>query len=559
MQIDPVMAWKDAVQKNTYRSYFENTIRTKKELEQQFSMLCNVVLMVEDVAAAGCFLHFLEEQAETVSLSLSNRAYLQNTREIFESVEHWLPIQEMESSETKTVEFPQNVFPPAIESYANGIATALKVNRAPVYTAMLSACAATLQRKAVTVFCEDETQIIPLNLYVLLVGESGASKSPIFKTVFAPLQQCIAQATPAYQQALSAYKAKRDIHEERLRHRKKQLQSEDCPETEAEILAAQMQMDAILPPHNPNILSDDTTTEALTVKMFQCGETAAIVSDEPSTLHNILGQYTKDGNANNILYLKAFGGDRYAYNRRNAGGEIVLEHPLITMCIGTQYRTFDRLTQSDALLDNGLIQRFLWCHLESYKVDSSRIPFRDTAVKSAYFRMIERFYQMPDADAEEVIFWSEEACQVVHQALDTMWNVQKVHKTFLNKAEITVAKLAALLHMMWQDVGVHAECIDKDTAIRAVQLLEYFYETMFTERDFAGEELQKLEQKLYEKTIAVGRPRISRREILRTVCSNRTEKCELLLDTLLAERKIAVLNGKRKDSFEVLISPFWHL
>ena len=132
MQIDPVMAWKDAVQKNTYRSYFENTIRTKKELEQQFSMLCNVVLMVEDVAAAGCFLHFLEEQAETVSLSLSNRAYLQNTREIFESVEHWLPIQEMESSETKTVEFPQNVFPPAIESYANGIATALKVNRAPV-------------------------------------------------------------------------------------------------------------------------------------------------------------------------------------------------------------------------------------------------------------------------------------------------------------------------------------------------------------------------------------------------------------------------------------------
>ena len=113
--------------------------------------------------------------------------------------------------------------------------------------------------------------------------------------------------------------------------------------------------------------------------------------------------------------------------------------------------------------------------------------------------------------------------------------------------------------MMWQDVGVHAECIDKDTAIRAVQLLEYFYETMFTERDFAGEELQKLEQKLYEKTIAAGRPRISRREILRTVCSNRTEKCELLLDTLLAERKIAVLNGKRKDSFEVLISPFWHL
>ena len=101
-------------------------------------------------------------------------------------------------------------------------------------------------------------------------------------------------------------------------------------------------------------------------------------------------------------------------------------------------------------------------------------------------------------------------------------------------------------------MGVHAEYIDKDTAIRAVQLLEYFYETMFTERDFAGEELQKLEQKLYEKTVAIGKPRISRREILRTVCSNRTEKCELLLDTLLAERKIAVLNGKRKDSFEVL-------
>ena len=197
MRVEQMLAWKDAVQKNTYHSYFENTVRTKKELEQTFSMLCDVALMVEDVAAAGCFLNFLAEQAETVSLSLSNRAYLQNTREIFESVEHWLPIQEREASESKTVEFPKNVFPPAIESYANGIATALKVNRAPVYTAMLAACAATLQRKAVTVFCEDETQTIPLNLYVLLVGESGASKSPIFKTVFAPLQQCIAQATPA--------------------------------------------------------------------------------------------------------------------------------------------------------------------------------------------------------------------------------------------------------------------------------------------------------------------------------------------------------------------------
>lgn len=205
-----------------------------------------------------------------------------------------------------------------------------------------------------------------------------------------------------------------------------------------------------------------------------------------------------------------------------------------------------------------MIQRFLWCRMQSYKNDSERQPFTNTEAEEAYGAIVRNFYNYAPV-TPPVLRYTEEASRWLHDYLNSLWTNENITISFRNKAEKTVVKLAALLHLLTHGTEGDQQKISLATAKAAAAVHGWFYRDMFetAHEDEELLQLRKAEEKLYQKTVGAGQALFKRRTMQQAhICSG--ERLRSLLELLEAENKIQRQQiGKRADDFIYRVSPLW--
>ena len=98
-------------------------------------------------------------------------------------------------------------------------------------------------------------------------------------------------------------------------------------------LECQKELDELEEIHELQMILDDVTPEALIRVMKTNDEKIGIISAEGGIFGMMAGRYSN--NTNIDIFLKGYSGEYYSSVRVGSGG-IVLEHPLLTVCLAVQ-------------------------------------------------------------------------------------------------------------------------------------------------------------------------------------------------------------------------------
>ena len=119
----------------------------------------------------------------------------------------------------------------------------------------------------------------------------------------------------------------------------------------------------------PQIVMEDFTVQVLIRAMSNNqGKMMVISSDARETVNNLMGRYNR-GKTDDSVLIKAWGGERYSYDRKGDDGEMVSEsipRCLVGLVIMIQPDKADEMVQCEALATGGFLPR---CQLMFANVD----------------------------------------------------------------------------------------------------------------------------------------------------------------------------------------------
>jgi hypothetical protein len=380
--------------------------------------------------------------------------------------------------------FPLGALPPTLAEVVSDIAT---VTHTPVDFAALGVLAvlSTLASRRVDVAI-GRTHVEPLNLYLMLIANSGERKGPVHRATLAPLfvleRRLRQEAAPAITKA----REMRKLAERRLERLRDQAARCDDPAEREQIGALAVALALALPavPSTPTLVVSDRTVEMLEVELMQQDGALLLASEEAGTLLATMGgRYTRDGSLQLDVYLKAY--DRGEIDVARISREPVrCATPELSLFITPQRALLQQLRARPEFHDRGLLPRFLFS-LPPTPVGSRSVSTRAPAplIRAAYAALVERLAQTWTRQAEgqdlpHLVLagaswecWAAYYERVEHELLDE--GCFGTIKEWGNKQPGRVARLAGLLHLAAHPDPTDLE-ISVTTITPACQLGEYF-------------------------------------------------------------------------------------
>jgi len=353
--------------------------------------------------------------------------------------------------------FPVEALPPDLAKFVVQESTSKQVPQDLPGCLVLGALAAVSTDKCGISLAED--WIEPLNNYFIAVLPSGERKSPIFRDVFAPVEEIERRLVEDKKGMIDRGKLDHDLLEKRLQSLisiAAKAKPADRNSSEADAREIATELARIEVPIAPQLLADDATPEAVAGLLADQGGRIAIVSAEGGLFDIIAGRYSDKG-VNIDVYLKGYSGDSLRVNRRSRGPEHVAR-PALTIVLTVQPDVINGLAENQAFRSRGLLARFL------YSMPVSKVGFRETNPPSTHPEVRENWrvmltsianlpyptdtnsdrpliYLSADADALFQSYREEvEAAMRPGGELDDM-------QDWGNKLNGSVARLAGLLHI----------------------------------------------------------------------------------------------------------------
>jgi hypothetical protein len=258
-------------------------------------------------------------------------------------------------------EFPVAALPKWARDYVIALSYVLQVEPVVVALSVLGATALAVQGKAELAVRGGWVE--PLAFWSLTALRSGNRKTPALLRPLAPVRE--------YERDENLRRA---AYRERIRARKQQTTgkgkgkpdpSEGCPFAAAE-------------PPDLELFASDCTPEAIALALSEQQEAYAVVTDEPTTLAEILGGlYSEGKGANTGIYMAGYSGSPYR-RKRAKGQNAILERPTLSMMLIGQPEVFQDLTSRAALVALGFVGRFLVCkpidHLGNREIHDESVP-----------------------------------------------------------------------------------------------------------------------------------------------------------------------------------------
>ncbi len=353
-----------------------------------------------------------------------------------------------------------------------------------------------------------------LAVWVAAVGHPGTGKSPAAAAALEALSRLESEIGKGQSEALRSWERDR-LEAEATRA---QWEADIKAATKAGRPSPPMPIGADIPerPFPPRYRVHDITPEALVRAAYRALRGFLSYQDELAGLIGGFGKYHKaGGGAERAMYLSAYDGTSYGYDRVNDETRLWVERFLLSIAGGIQPDRFARMLGDSATDDDGLSARFLYLWPEWIK------PARPTQGPEVtfFFRALRRLHGldfMTDEDGRTV----PRIIQLTADAADVFYEWRERHhdkieaasglfRSWIAKRPGTVLRLSAIIEMIeWAagDGDVAPETVTLQSIERATKLVDDYFIPM-AERVFGDAALPENERAAatLAKQIALGR------------------------------------------------------
>lgn len=543
----------------------------------ELEALCHAALLSRNSFQAVEFLRALRDNAMLNPLTPEKVALLKSTLQRAEAVEEaggWQKITEKQQEKALHPTFPIGTFPPVIEEYLDNVAKQVQVRREMVYPAALAALALCTQGKYKVEYPDATHDQQHLCLYIGIVADPSERKSPVFKKVILnPFNKWYNDVKGDYEAEKARYKAEQKVLLKQLEAAEKGSTSKEKAATAVDDIAGlEEKLAEKKPPRNPYCLFDDTTPEALAKKLLESGENGGIFSEEAAFMEILAGRYTDKGkNQSPDLVLKAYNAEPVRVDRISREG-LVLERPLLSMCLMLQPELYNRIITNQNLQGRGCIARFLFCVPE--RMAGTRKAINNDIFQLSggeiYEGILRKFLdtERPEEQAVPVLRFAKELCsessdlgkhlQWLENTMRT-GNDMETQSPYVGKAGGKLTRIAGILHLLWgydQHTPISAE-----TANRAVQIHQFFFGEKLKEMQTEENQDEKLVQRvmcaLVRHTLEKGLAYLPQRDFYMKVKGgelNSMEQFRSILETLEERNVLQIVRTGNKKL--VYASPF---
>lgn len=231
----------------------------------------------------------------------------------------------------------------------------------------------------------------PTNLFVATALPPGERKSAVHRMVMAPVheveQQLVLDTVTERREAANRH----DILERRLKALRRQASNEDDPQERdrlaSEASACQQELEQVPSFVPPKLLADDVTPEALTSLLADQGGRMTVSSAEGGFIDIVAGRYSKNGEANLDVLLKAHAGDPIRVDRIGRESETV-DNPALTLVLAFQPDVLRSMGERASFAARGVLARFL------FAVPEPRVGSRQIAPEPANPGVLEQWRQL---------------------------------------------------------------------------------------------------------------------------------------------------------------------
>lgn len=313
----------------------------------------------------------------------------------------------------------------------------------------------------------------PLNLYFLIIANSGERKSPIVRLMTRPIYQ--------YEDLEnSRRKAQMEVDLANLNSWKKQIDTleRDGKIEEATKLRTQYREleDKRMKPLR--LIADDVTPEALTSLLSENKGILTLISTEGGLFDTLAGRYSNTVSIDTML--KAYSGDRIRVDRKGRESEVIND-PALTMLLSAQDNVLEGLMRNDVFKSRGLNARILYCRPKS-KIGTRHFdtPELPPELENKYQKLIHTLLQIPypEDGVPEVISLSSKAYKRVDsffswlepQLVGNLEHMDGWGEKFVGNT----LRLAGLLHCAVNQHTSPEIAVSLDTMNRAIKIAKYF-------------------------------------------------------------------------------------
>lgn len=231
----------------------------------------------------------------------------------------------------------------------------------------------------------------PLNAYFMAFADPASRKTAAVKAPLTPLVHAEKRLKDAAKPKHTEAKARREIAD-KLADKAITAASTTTNQTkrvelEQEAIEARLRADAIVVPSLPQILSEDSTPEAVVGVMVNNGGRAAAIAAETDALDTMMGRYSKSSNMG--ILLKAHSGESHRTNRRGRAAE-ELDRMNLTLMLMGQPAVLEKMVNNAEFAGRGFLARLLISvpdETVGYRTPGT--PAVDKEVAAEYARRIE--------------------------------------------------------------------------------------------------------------------------------------------------------------------------
>lgn len=406
--------------------------------------------------------------------------------------------------------FPVHLLPPSILEMVQGVAASAGCGlEIPAVTA-LGVVGCSIGPGILVCNYMKQDPKTPPNVYVIVVGISGGGKSRNGGPLFQPLYDFQDQVRESYMKdKLPVLKAERMIVEKRIKFLEKQAEKASKPEVQkavdggeeavavlgidfseaakpslakqlSELYAKEAELKELM--KMPQVVMEDFTVQVLIRSMSNNqGKMLVISSDARETVNNLMGRYNR-GKTDDSVLIKAWGGERYNYDRKGDDGEMVSEsipRSLVGLVIMIQPDKADELVQCASLATGGFMPRvqLLFANIDPALPSSLRaLPQETSLAWSAFISgLLNRYYK---AGSPYMIELSEEAQATWNAYADSKVQArndgEKEAYSFRSRDAETARRYAGIFHACKYSDSAHDYRIDDKTMRDAIQVTEWF-------------------------------------------------------------------------------------
>lgn len=345
-----------------------------------------------------------------------------------------------------------NIFPQVLASYAKDVAERVGMDAGAVAVASLGAVAGCIDdRLKVQVKRYDTEWRESARLWVGLVGEPSAKKSPAIQAAMAGVRNVEKRWAESNAKAMADFKAA-------------QAEIEDKKAAKA-----------MTEPPLQRVTASDVTTEGLqNVLAVSTPRGILVYRDELAGWLQGMDAYKSKGGGERAAWLEAYNGGRKHIDRV-IRGSLCIENWSASVIGGIQPDVAHSLLGGDS---DGLPQRFCWYFMGAASRGVDRTP--DYRALNAYEQLCVRLAELPLLDASgDVVKLSDGAHDVRERIFDRVDRLASLHgnkhvRAAVGKWAGLAARLMLVFHCMEQqaaDIHPASRAISAETAERVERLL----------------------------------------------------------------------------------------